>query len=76
MTQEEILSRLLSEISNEYDKAVGSFFYDVEKPVSTELETVYGQVEDILKNGFAKTAEGESFVSLCLFDLLIDHSGR
>ena len=59
MTKEEILSRLLSEISNEYDKTVGSFFYDVEQPVSTELETVYGQVEDILKNGFAKTAEGE-----------------
>lgn len=59
MTQEEILSRLLSEISNEYDKSVGSFFYDVEKPVSTELESVYGQIEDILKNGFAKTAEGE-----------------
>lgn len=59
MTQEEILSRLLSQISNEYDKSVGSFFYDVEKPVSTELETVYGKVEDILKNGFAKTAEGE-----------------
>lgn len=59
MTQEEILSRLLSEISTEYDKTVGSFFYDVEKPVSSELETVYGKVEDILKNGFAKTAEGE-----------------
>jgi uncharacterized phage protein gp47/JayE len=59
VTKEEILSRLLSEISNEYDKTVGSFFYDVEQPVSTELETVYGQVEDILKNGFAKTAEGE-----------------
>ena len=59
MTQEEILSRLLSEISNEYDKTVGSFFYDVEKPVSTELEAVYDQVESILKNGFAKTAEGQ-----------------
>ena len=59
MTREEILSRLLSEISNEYDKTVGSFFFDVEQPVSSELETVYGQVEDILKNGFAKTAEGE-----------------
>ena len=47
MTQEEILSRLLSDISNEYDKTVGSFFYDVEKPVSDELEIVYGQVEDI-----------------------------
>ncbi|MCR4719707.1 MAG: baseplate J/gp47 family protein [Firmicutes bacterium] len=59
MTKEEILSRLLSNISDEYDKSVGSFFYDVEKPVSDELETVYSQVEDILKNGFAKTAEGK-----------------
>ena len=59
MTQEEILSRLLSEISNEYDKSVGSFFYDVEKPVSTELGKQYALITDILKNGFAKTAEGE-----------------
>lgn len=59
MTKAEILSRLLSDISDEFDKSVGSFFYDVEKPVSEELETVYGQVEDILKNGFAKTAEGK-----------------
>lgn len=59
MTQEEILSRLQSEISSEFDKSVGSFFYDVNKPVSEEFETVYGQLEDILKNGFAKTAEGK-----------------
>ena len=59
MTQEEILSRLQSEISTEFDKSVGSFFYDVNKPVSEEFESIYGQLEDILKNGFAKTAEGE-----------------
>lgn len=59
MAQEEILSRLLSDISDEYDKSVGSFFYDIEKPVSDELESVYARVSDILKNGFAKTAGGE-----------------
>lgn len=59
MTKEEILSRLLSDVSDEYDKSVGSFFFDVEKPVSDELETVYAQVSDILNNGFAKTAKGQ-----------------
>ena len=32
MTQEQILSRLLSQISDEFDKSVGSFFYDIDKP--------------------------------------------
>lgn len=58
MTQEEILSRLLSEISAEYDKSEGSFFYDVEKPVSMELADVYTRIEEILQNGFALTASG------------------
>jgi len=59
MTQEEILSRLLSEISSEFDKSVGSFFYDTQKPLSIELETVYARIESILLNGFAATATGE-----------------
>lgn len=58
MTQEEILSRLLSEISDEFDKTVGSFFYDVDKPVSDRLAEIYAELEQILKNGFALTASG------------------
>lgn len=56
--QEQILSRLLSKISDEFDKAVGSFFYDVNKPVSNEIADIRTRNEEILKNGFALTAEG------------------
>ena len=58
MEQEQILSRLLSEISDEFDKSVGSFFYDIDKPVSEELAKISDRVEEILKNGFALTATG------------------
>lgn len=58
MTQEQILSRLLSNISSEFDKSVGSFFYDVQKPSAIELESIYEKMEQILLNGFAATAKG------------------
>lgn len=59
MTQEQILSRLLSNISSEFDKSVGSFFYDTQKPLAIELELIYSKLEAILLNGFAITAKGE-----------------
>jgi len=59
MTQEQILSRLLSNISSEFDKSVGSFFYDTQKPLAMELEGIYTKLSEILLNGFAATAKGE-----------------
>ena len=59
MEQEQILSRLLSDISDEFDKSVGSFFYDIDKPVSEIMAEIYIKAEDILKNGFALTATGK-----------------
>lgn len=59
MTKDEIQSRLLSDISDEFDKDVGSFFYDVTKPASEEFEMAYARLEEILKNGFALTASGD-----------------
>ncbi|MCK9479977.1 MAG: baseplate J/gp47 family protein, partial [Firmicutes bacterium] len=59
MTQQEILSRLLSNISSEFDKSVGSFFYDTQKPLAMELEGIYTKLSEILLNGFAATAKGE-----------------
>ena len=58
MNQEQILSRLLSQISDEFDKTVGSFFYDVDRPLSQQLAEIYVRAEEILKNGFALTATG------------------
>jgi uncharacterized phage protein gp47/JayE len=59
MTREEILLRLLSNISSEFDKSVGSFFYDTQKPLAIELESIYDKLTEILLNGFAATAKGE-----------------
>ena len=47
MTQEEILSQLLSEISDEFDKSVGSFFYDIDKPISDKIAKIYTELENI-----------------------------
>ena len=57
-SKEQILQRLLDQISSEYDKTVGSFFYDVSKPLAIELEQTYAKLENILLNGFAITATG------------------
>jgi uncharacterized phage protein gp47/JayE len=58
-TKELILQRLLSHIPDEYDKSVGSFFYDTQMPLAIEHETIYKQLNAILGQGFAATARGE-----------------
>ncbi len=56
--KEIIQARMLSNISNEYDKKDGSFIYDVEKPVAIELGNLSIKVDEVLNNGFADTASG------------------
>lgn len=51
-----ILSRMLENIDNSYDKSVGQFFYDVVMPVAIELEKLQEQADSILKRGFADTS--------------------
>lgn len=58
-TSDVIINRMLLDISDTYDKSEGSFFYDSLKPVSIELESSYAKQDEILNNGFAKTATGE-----------------
>ncbi|QEK12572.1 baseplate J/gp47 family protein [Crassaminicella thermophila] len=54
-----IQNRMLQNISDEYDKTEGSFFYDVLKSVAIELENAYKKQESILDKGFVETATGE-----------------
>ncbi|GAA0735881.1 baseplate J/gp47 family protein [Clostridium oceanicum] len=56
-TKESIQNRILSNISDKYDKSEGSFFYDAEKPVAIELENIYSEQRNILNNAFVNTAE-------------------
>lgn len=59
MTREEIKNRMLSHISDEYDKSEGSFFYDVINALTIELESAYTDQNNILDQGFVETAAGQ-----------------
>jgi uncharacterized phage protein gp47/JayE len=54
-----IQARLLSNISDEYNKSEGEFMYDAEKPVAIELENAYTEIEGVLDKRFAETAAGK-----------------
>lgn len=57
--KEIIHARMLSNISEEYDRTEGGFFYDTTKPVAIELEGLDLKAESILDKGFVDTAKDE-----------------
>lgn len=59
-TKEEILARMLADIDDKYDKTVGSFFYDTQKPVAIENEKLYARIETIADRAFVRTATGDA----------------
>nr|WP_315020942.1 baseplate J/gp47 family protein [uncultured Aminipila sp.] len=65
VTKEELKTRMLAEISNDYDKSEGSFFFDAISPVAIELEKSYTGQESILSNAFVATASGSYLDSKC-----------
>ncbi|QHI71458.1 hypothetical protein Ami3637_02860 [Aminipila terrae] len=58
LTKEELRTRMLAGISNDFDKSEGSFFFDAISPVAIELEQSYIGQDSILNNAFAATASG------------------
>lgn len=52
------LDRMLGRVSNQYDKAVGGYFFDMLEPVSEELADIDSENLKMLDRGFADTAEG------------------
>lgn len=57
--REKIHNAMLDNISNEYDKTTGSFFYDATKSVAIELEKVYRYFNDIPDKFFVENAMGK-----------------
>jgi uncharacterized phage protein gp47/JayE len=58
-TKEEIMERIFSQISNDYDKSEGSFIYDAVSGVAIALEDGYIQMDTIIDKAFAETAFDE-----------------
>lgn len=57
-TEEAIRNRMLSRISDEWDKTEGSYIYDSISPVSIEMVFIAMMAKKNLKQGFIQTAEG------------------
>lgn len=53
---EAILKRLMDAVPSDVDKREGSIIYNALVPVALELQQVYEELEDVLKNTFADTA--------------------
>ena len=65
MTREALQNRMLSNISAEYDKTEGSFFFDAIAPVAIELEKFYLEQDATLKSSFVDTAVGAYLERRC-----------
>ena len=59
MTVNEIHESLLAYVPDDYDKSVGSFFYDLLRPVAVRLYALSSDMETLPDAAFALTATGE-----------------
>lgn len=57
--KEIIRARMLAEVPEKYDRAVGSFFFDTFDPAAAELSRAQQKGADALDDSFVETAEGE-----------------
>lgn len=62
-TKEQILERLMADIDDKYDKTVGSFMYDTQKPRAIEDEKIYARIDKIADRAFVSTATGADLVA-------------
>jgi len=62
MTYELILQRMLNQVSSELDKREGSIIYTALAPAAAELAIMYIELDTILKEMFADTADREFLI--------------
>lgn len=64
-TFDEVMARLLANVSDEYDKREGAVIYDALAPAAREFVNMYADLEKKLDNTFAGTAEREWLIKKC-----------
>jgi uncharacterized phage protein gp47/JayE len=62
MTFENIMEKSLAAVTTDVDKRQGSVIYDALAPACAELAQLYIELENILKEGFADTADREYLI--------------
>lgn len=65
ITYEIILDRMLSRVSNQFDKREGSVIFDTHSPTAIELQILYLELDTILKEAYGDTASREFLIRRC-----------
>lgn len=65
VTYEEILERMLSRVSDKFDKREGSVIFDTHSPTALELQILYIELNEIISNAYGDTAAREFLILRC-----------
>lgn len=65
MTYEALLERMLDRVSDKLDKREGSVIWDTHSPTAIELQILYIELDNILKEAYGSTASREYLILRC-----------
>lgn len=65
ITYQKILERMLDRVSNKFDKREGSLIYDTHSPTAIELQILYIELDNIIKESFGDTASRDFLILRC-----------
>lgn len=64
-TYDVILDRMLSRVSDSFDKREGSVIFDTHSPTALEFQTLYIELDAMISNSYGDTAAREFLILLC-----------
>ncbi len=65
VTYNEILERMLSRVSDKFDKREGSVIFDTHSPTALELEILYVELNTLIAEAYGDTASREFLIKRC-----------
>ena len=65
VTYQKILERMLNRVSSKFDKREGSVIHDTHSPTAIELQILYIELDNIIKESFGDTASREFLILRC-----------
>ena len=66
ITYEVLLQRMLERVSSKFDKREGSVIWDTHSPTAIELQNVYIELENIIKEAYGSTATRRFLILRCM----------
>ncbi|MCI8361542.1 MAG: phage tail protein [Clostridiales bacterium] len=65
VTYDEILGRMLSRVSDKFDKREGSVIFDTHSPTALELQLLYIELNTLIAEAYGDTASREFLIKRC-----------